>query len=429
MILYSFALLLALTLSAPVWGWRMLRQGRYRQGLRERLGEVPRRLLTYVQGRPVVWVHAVSVGETLATVRLVRDLEAALPDHAVVVSTTTPTGQQVAREQFGADRVFFYPLDFAFAVRAYLRAFQPSLLVLMESELWPRMLDECARAGVAVAVANARVSDRSLPRYRALRVLWVPLLRKVSLLLAQSQQDEERWAEIGIPADRVVSTGNLKYDIATRADSPMAELLRKHLPADARVLVAGSTHEGEEAAVLEAFAIIAETETQPTLLVLAPRHPERSDAVLQRVVRAGLQPVKLSEWRMLPNALESRAVLLVDTVGELAPLYSLATGALIGGSLVARGGHNPLEAAQFGVPVAMGPHFENFRAMVDAMRAQGAITIVRDGELAGWFSDCLAGEPAVSATGERGRVFYQSQRGVTERTVRALVALVLSGRA
>ena len=175
--LYSFALLLALALSAPVWGWRILRQRRYRQGLRERLGVVPQRVIAFVASRPVVWVHAVSVGETLAAERLLRELETALPGYAVVVSTTTPTGQAVARDRFGADRVFFYPVDFAFAVRASLAALRPSLLLLMESELWPRMLHECARTGVPVAVANARVSDRSLPRYRGLRVLWRPLVR------------------------------------------------------------------------------------------------------------------------------------------------------------------------------------------------------------------------------------------------------------
>ena len=427
MVLYSFALLVALTLSAPVWGWRMLWQGRYRRGLRERLGGVPRRLIGYVAGRPVVWVHAVSVGETLAAERLVRELKTALPGCAVVVSTTTPTGQQVARERFGVDRVFFYPLDFAFAVRAYMWALEPSLLVLMESELWPRMLDECARGGVPVAVANARVSDRSLPRYRALRSLWRPLLGKVSLLLAQSEQDAVRWREIGAAENRVVTTGNLKYDIATDPDSPLVRLIRRNLPPGMRVLVAGSTHEMEETAILEAFAIVADRESPPPILVLAPRHPQRSEAVLQNILAAGLKPVVLSRWRMNASAIEPGAVLLVDTVGELAPMYSIAHGAFVGGSLIARGGHNPLEAAQFGVAVAVGPHYENFRAMVDAMREQNAITVLDAPQLAIWFSDCLTAEPEVVSTGARARAFYESQRGATERTVRALLPLAKRG--
>ena len=422
MVLYSLLLLLALSLSAPVWGWRMLTQHAYRHGLRERLGNVPARLLEFVAGRPVVWVHAVSVGETLAADRLVHALEAALPGYAVVVSTTTPTGQQVAGARFGTARVFFYPTDFAFAVRAYVKALQPSLLVLMESELWPRMLDECARARVPVAVVNARVSDRSLPRYRALRFLWKPLLAKLAILLAQSEQDAQRWKEIGVPAERVVVAGNLKYDIASDRNSPLVESVRENLQPNARVLVAGSTHHGEETVIVEAFAIVKDVESVPTMLVLAPRHPQRSSEVAATVRRAGLTSVLLSAWRVYPQPIVAGALLLVDPVGELAPLYSLAAGAFVGGS-IRDGGHNPLEAAQFGVPIAMGPHYENFQVMVNAMQAQKAVTILQDGDMAFWFSDCLAGEAEVVTSGERARAFYQSQRGATERAVRALLPL------
>lgn len=428
--LYSLILLVALTLSAPVWGWRMLRQQRYRRGMRQRLGEVPRRLLDFVQRRPVVWVHAVSVGETLAAERLVSQLEAALPGHAVVLSTTTPTGQQVARERFGADRVFYYPLDFAFAVRAYLAALRPALVVLMESELWPRMLHECARRGIPVAVVNARVSDRSLPRYRALRLLWRPLLAKLSLLLAQSEQDAARWKEIGAPADRVYNTGNLKYDIANPPDSSLAQLIRRNLPADARVLVAGSTHPGEEPPVLRAYQQAAQQGEAPSVLILAPRHPQRSEEVAALTREHALEPILLSQWKLNAQPLHTHAVLLVDTVGELASLYSLATCAFIGGSLVDRGGHNPLEAAQFSIPVATGPHFQNFRTMLEGMRAQGGISVVAsEAALAEWFAQYLYAEDELDEAGERARVFYESQRGATGRTVQALLPLATRGRA
>ena len=431
MLLYSFALLVALTLSAPVWGWRMLRQVRYRRGLRERMGEVPRRLSEFVAGHPVVWVHAVSVGETLAAERLVRELATALPGHAVVLSTTTPTGQQVARERFGADRVFYYPVDFAFSVRAYLQALRPSLLVLMESELWPRMLHECARAGVPVAVANARVSDRSLPRYRALRLFWRPLLAKVSLLLAQSAQDAERWREIGMPADRVRDAGNLKYDIANDPNSPLAMLIRRNLPQDARVFVAGSTHDGEEALLLSAYVQAASQTSEPTWMVLAPRHPQRTDAVAELVRGRALRVVRLSEWRLASAPIAACSVLLVDTVGELSALYSIATCAFIGGSLVPMGGHNPLEAAQFAVPVATGPHFQNFRTMLEGMRAQNGITIVTDGAmLASWIAKHLQRGDAADQdeSGFAAKRFYESQRGATERTLAALLPLVRGER-
>ncbi|GAA3753491.1 3-deoxy-D-manno-octulosonic acid transferase [Terriglobus aquaticus] len=430
MILFSFGLLLALVLSAPVWGWRMLRQERYRKGMRERLGQVPQRLLTCVQGRPVVWVHAVSVGETLAAERMVRELAAALPGYAIVLSTTTPTGQQVARERFGADRVFYYPLDFAFSVRAYLRALRPSLLVLMESELWPRMLHECASAGIPVAVVNARVSDRSLPRYRALRAVWRPLLRKISLLLAQSESDAERWESIGVPADRVRTTGNLKYDTANDPSSPLAELVRRSLPEDARVVVAGSTHPGEDAPVLRAYAGAARQSQVSSVLILAPRHTERSADVHALATECGLEPVLLSEWRFSTQPLQDHAVLLIDTVGELASLYALATCAFIGGSLVNSGGHNPLEAAQFSVPVATGPHFQNFRTMLEGMVAQNAITIVPgEDALEQWFLGFLQQEDETDdEAGARARAFYEQQRGATARVMAALVPLATRTR-
>jgi 3-deoxy-D-manno-octulosonic-acid transferase len=421
MLLYSLALTVAAVLSAPMWGWRMLRQGRYREGLQERLGTVSQRLTAWVAGRPVIWVHAVSVGETLAATRLVAELEAAVPGYAVVVSTTTPTGQRVARERFGVDCTFFYPLDFAFAVRPYLRALKPSLVILMESELWPRMLVECDRSGIPVAVVNARVSDRSLPRYRALRWLWKPLLNRVRLLLAQSEEDTRRWKQIGAPADRVVTVGNLKYDIRTSAETPLTALIRKHLPADAKVLVCGSTHEGEEALLLDYWTLSL---AKPRVMVLAPRHPQRAEEIEHLVAeRSGLKGFRLSQWRFNPTDIPNEAVLLIDTVGELSSLYALATAAFIGGSLVPHGGQNPLEPARFGVPVLMGPHHENFRGMVDAMQAENAIQIVTTQNVGDTLESFLKGT-GDRGMGERGCLFAASMSGATERTVHALVNLL-----
>ncbi|WP_047494377.1 glycosyltransferase N-terminal domain-containing protein [Terriglobus sp. TAA 43] len=419
MLLYSLGLTLALVLTAPVWGWRMLRQGRYREGLRARLGDVPARLTAFVAGRPVVWVHCVSVGETLAAVRLIAELEAALPEYAVVVSTTTPTGQRVARERFGADRVFFFPLDFAFAVRPYLRVLQPKLLVLMESELWPRVLVECERAQVPVAVVNARVSDRSLPRYMRLRMLWKPLLEKVSLLLAQSDEDVRRWRLIGAPESVVRSSGNLKFDIRVAEETPLTRLVRQHLPAAAKVLVCGSTHDGEESLLLDCWKTLTVAER---VMVLAPRHPERSGAVEQLIVEHGLQAIRLTAWRMEPSPILGGAVLLVDTVGELSSLYALASVAFVGGSLIPHGGQNPLEPARLGVPVVMGGSYANFRGMVDAMQRDNAIRMVTRESLCGAIDELMThGDDGL---GERGRLFAASMIGATERTVAALLSLV-----
>ena len=425
MAIYSLGLVLALAATSPVWGWRMLRQGRYRQGLRERLGGVPERLRTYVRGRDVVWVHAVSVGEVLAAARLIELLQTALPDFCIVLSTTTPTGQRVARERFGADRVFFFPLDFAFAVRRYLHVLRPRLLVLVESELWPRMLVEGARAGVAIAVVNARVSDRSLPRYVALRALWRPLLGKADLLLAQSEEDARRWVRIGAPAARVRSAGNLKFDLRSAEQTPLVSLVREHLPADAAVLVCGSTHDGEEALLLRCWQSCASGSAR---VILAPRHPERASVVAELVGSFGLKPVALSVWRLAPRALTEGDVLLVDTVGELAALYALARVAFVGGSLIAAGGHNPLEGAQFGVPVVMGEHFENFREIVDGMRTRKAIRITTQDTLCEEMRRLMLPEADAreesGRMGERGRLFFEEQAGATERTVHALVELL-----
>jgi 3-deoxy-D-manno-octulosonic-acid transferase len=441
MLLYSFAVTMALVLSAPVWGWRMLRQGRYRQGLQQRLGDVPQRLIDFVRAKPVVWLHAVSVGETMAATRLIAELEAALPGYAIVISTTTPTGQQVARERFGVDRVFFYPLDLAFAVRPYLKALQPKLVILMESELWPRMLVACERAGVPVAVVNARVSDRSLPRYMRLRALWKPLLGKLSLLLAQSEEDARRWQQIGAPAERVVATGNLKYDVRTPSETPLTVLVRKHLPADAKVLVCGSTHDGEESLLLDcwrgmtlsrdetgshlSFAKVGHPLPAARVMLLAPRHPERAEAVEQIAHDQGLTVFRLSQWRLAPAVIPVGSVLLVDTVGELSSLYALAWVAFVGGSLVPHGGQNPLEPAGFGVPVVMGPSYENFRGMVDAMAAAGAILLVARENV------CSAMEHLLTASddglGERGRTFAASMTGATSRTIAALLQRIHRG--
>lgn len=421
MLFYSLGLSLALVLAAPLWGWRMLRQGRYREGLRGRLGEVPARLRAFTKGKPVVWVHCVSVGETLAATRLISELEEALPGFVVVVSTTTPTGQRVARERFGVDRVFFFPLDFAFAVRPYLRVLQPQLLVLMESELWPRMLVECERARVPVAVVNARVSDRSLPRYMRLRALWKPLLEKVSLLLAQSEEDVRRWKLIGAPADVVRSTGNLKFDIRAAEETPLVRLLRQYLPADARVLVSGSTHEGEEELLLDCWKTLP---VPQRVMILAPRHPQRADVVMAQAETRGLRAFRMSAWRVAPTPIEDGDVLLVDTVGELASLYSLAKVAFVGGSLIPHGGQNPLEPARFGVPVLMGPHMENFREIVETGRQLGAFAPSEYAELCDQLYEHIDAT-GVDSAGQSALRVYRSQAGATARTVEALVDLLM----
>src|ERR1035438_816400 len=223
LLFYNLALLVVLLLGSPWWLWQMATTQKYREGLAERLGRT--RPLQGQPERPIIWLHAVSVGEVLAASRLVGDLDSAFPDHQIVISTTTRTGQALARERFGAERVFYCPLDLPWAVRTYLKALQPRLLVLAETEFWPNLLSTCYRRGIRVDVVNARVSDRSWPRYRRLRRHWRPFLSRLSCVLAQSETDAERLKAIGCLPQRVTVAGNLKFDVRIAEEADATRLL------------------------------------------------------------------------------------------------------------------------------------------------------------------------------------------------------------
>jgi 3-deoxy-D-manno-octulosonic-acid transferase len=422
MMVYSFLLALALLVSSPWWLWRMIGSGRYRAGLLGRIGRIPPHLAGAVDGRDSIWLHAVSVGEVLAAERLIGELQAALPALAIAVSTTTETGQKLATERLPNCPVFYMPLDFANPMRRYLNVIRPKLVVLMESELWPRMLTECAHNGVPVVVVNARISDRSFPRYLLLRRLWKPLLAKVTLFLASGDESAERLAKIGVALNRIRVVGNLKYDAPAPTHLEIVHLLRRNLPTAGEVVVCGSTLEGEEAKILTAWERLLSTGHRG-VLIIAPRHPNRFTTVLHL---AGKSAVRASTWLGASRSLECGEVMVLDTLGDLAAVYQVATVAFLGGSLVPKGGHNPLEAARFGVPIVMGPSYENFREIVEAMRARDAIFIVEHGNLTLALSTAMAGG---RAAGKRGQEFFEAQTGATARTLRALVDLLPKGTA
>lgn len=417
---YNAALLAALVAGAPWWLWRMAVTHKYREGLRERLGRVPRRLVAGAGagGRPLIWVHAVSVGEVLAVTRLVKALDAALPEYFVVISTTTRTGQALARERFAANRVFYCPLDLPWAVRAYLRALKPRLLVLAETEFWPNLLDGCFRRGIPVAVVNARISDRSWPRYNMLRRLWKPLLGRLGPVLAQSQVDADRLIALGCAPQRVAVAGNLKFDVRAAEEAEATRLLKAN-SAGLRFLVAGSTLEGEEAALLEVWPKLLRVDAQ-LAMVVAPRHPERFAAVAALLEKSGNRWTRRSEFAA---PLKPGEIVLLDTIGELASVYSLASVAFVGGSLVPAGGHNPLEPAQFGVPIVMGPHYANFVAITESLRARDALRLAAREDLAAALAALLSDRKAAEAMGARAREVFEQQAGATDRCVAALRAL------
>lgn len=423
--LYSLLLFLVLVLGAPFWLVRMATSGRYRSGLRQRLGSVPAGLSYVIAGRPVLWLHAVSVGEVLAAATLIGELEGAYPGFAIALSTTTESGQQLARERFPHHAVFYLPLDFAVVIRRYLRVLQPTLVLLMESELWPNLIRECHRSGAAVAVVNARVSDRSFPRYLRLRRLWQPILRPISLFLAQGEETARRLRAIGVPADRVQVTGNLKFDVKSAPQGPIFAALRATLPASSPLLVAGSTLDDEEAQLLTAWPAVLR-DLPSAVLLLAPRHTPRFAAVIALVEARGLRAHRASALA-LTAPIAAGDVVVLDTIGDLAGVYELATAAFLGGSLVPAGGHNPLEPARFGVPVTIGSSFENFREIVAMMQASNAIRVIAPGaSLSDALRDALRPDRTMQELGERGREVFLSQAGATARCLAALAPLLPS---
>jgi 3-deoxy-D-manno-octulosonic-acid transferase len=437
-VLYNLALAIALVASAPWWLLRMTRAGKYRAGLRERLGGVPARIAAS-RKRGGIWIHAVSVGEVLAIAKLAEELRREYPNLPLLISTTTAAGQKLACERYGEENIFYFPLDFGFAIKPYLRALQPQLVILAETEFWPNFLRLAKQSGAHIAVVNARISDGSLPGYRRWRFWLRQVLTNIDLFLAQSEEDRRRLVAIGAAAERVAVSGNLKFDAKPPQKTPLSEELRQRLQTAAAfpVLVCGSTVEGEELVLLGSFQALLR-EYPNALMILAPRHPERFDALAALIESfdgghsSGMP--RLNSWRRsrLPaDAVLRGGVLLLDSIGELASLYSLATIAFVGGSLVPRGGHNILEPAHFGVPILVGPHTENFRDIVSIFQQAQALRVVRgfgekdnQGGLGQVLCDLLADSAQREALGRRAQAVVRDQQGATQRTMAALGALL-----
>jgi 3-deoxy-D-manno-octulosonic-acid transferase len=426
-LLYSLALALGMLLSLPYWLYQILRHGKYRSGLAQRLGAVPARLANDGRASParrVIWVHAVSLGEVLAVSGLVEQMRRSFPQHRVLISTTTDTGQELARKRFGEENVFYFPMDFAFAVRPYLRVLRPQLVVLAETEFWPNFLRLAHAGGARIAVVNARISDRSWPNYRRFRWLLRKMLAHIDLFLAQTQPDCIRLQSIGAEAGRVQVTGNLKFDVSMPPLPPIVESLRRSLAAEGAgpVLVCGSTVEGEEPPLLKAFENLR-VGLPRAVMILAPRHPERFDQVAILLRQLGISFYRRSQWQEKGETLAG-AVLLVDSIGELAALYALADVAFVGGSLVPRGGHNIIEPAQNGVAIVTGNHTENFRDIVALFQSRDALRIAGLAELPLTLMQLLGDEVERRALGRRAKETIQSQMGATLRTLESLTKLM-----
>jgi 3-deoxy-D-manno-octulosonic-acid transferase len=419
--IYSALLAAGLLVSLPYWLWQSLRHGKYRTGLGERVGMVPHRLMAQ-PGRRAIWVHAVSVGEVLAISGLVGELAKRFTQHRVVISTTTDSGQKLARTRFGEENVFYFPLDFAFAIRPYLHALQPDLIVIAETEFWPNFLRLARANGARIAVVNARISDRSWPGYRRLKRFLIAVLRQVDVFLTQTQQDARRLTEIGAPAERVHTTGNLKFDVPAPTAPPIVASLRAAFQqaSASPVIVCGSTVDGEEPLLLQAFVNLLASHPR-AVMILAPRHPERFGEVTALLEKLGIRFWRRSLWSGDPIV---GGVLLIDTIGELAALYGLADVAFVGGSLVPRGGHNIIEPAQHGVPIVVGIHTENFRDIVNVFQSRDAVRVVGPAELPLVLMELVANQAERVALGLRAAETLRLQMGATQRTLQALEKLL-----
>jgi 3-deoxy-D-manno-octulosonic-acid transferase len=421
--LYSSLLAIALLIALPYWIFQMLRHGKYAAGLPERLGRVPDRLREQ-RAVPTIWVHAVSVGEVLAATELVAGLRQKFPRHRVLISTTTSTGQKLARERFGENNAFYFPLDFAFAIGRYLRFLHPELIVIAETEFWPNFLRLAHATGARLAVVNARISDRSWRGYRRFRVLLRRILHNVDLFLAQTEQDACRLRDIGAPVGRLQVSGNLKFDVVPIPPPPIINALRSafHESSAGPIIVCGSTMEGEEPLLLQAFENVLASHPR-AMMILAPRHPERFEKIADLLRELGIRFWRRSLWSGDPL---HGGVFLLDTIGELSSIYSLADVAFVGGSLVPKGGHNIIEPAQHGVAIIVGNHTENFRDIVSLFRSCEAVRIAGPAEFPLLLMELLSNDRERQELGHRAAETLRSQMGATQRTLDALEGLLPS---
>ena len=418
--LYDLALCLSAVVLVPYYLLRGLRYGKTRRGIRERLGWFDPGQLDVLAGRKVIWVHAVSVGETRAAVPLLKALRHRYPDAALVISNVTETGRAIARELRDVDLCLFFPFDLSWAVRRVLRQVNPSLVLIIETELWPNFLRHLRNSNVPVLLVNGRFSDRSFPRYLMGRRLFRPLLKMLTAFCMQSRKDAQRARRIGAPPARVHVTGNLKFDVAAKVpDAQGRQRLREtlRLPEDVPIWVAGSTHAGEEELVARICRELA-TAGVPQLLILVPRHPERARQIGDMLSGQGLAWALRSELGSRVESLRANEVLLVDSIGEMLNFYTVADLVFVGGSMVNVGGHNILEASLLRKPVLFGPHMHNFKEISALVLSCGAgFQVDSEADLKRRIQQLLSDPLLSREMGAHGYQLLAEHAGATARTL------------
>ncbi|HVH55795.1 MAG TPA: 3-deoxy-D-manno-octulosonic acid transferase [Vicinamibacterales bacterium] len=426
--IYSVLIVLFFVVMSPYLVYQAVRYRKYVRSLPQRLGILP--LSFNLDGDESIWIHAVSVGEVLTARALLQELRERYPRLRIFLSTTTITGHQVARNNLQyIDEVFYFPFDFAFIVRRTLRLVRPRLFVMMETELWPNLLRACHARGVKTLLVNGRISSRSYPRYKLARPFFRHVLAHVERFCMQSEESARRIIDMGADPARVTVTGSLKFDSLERpgasapGDRGRNRVLRYfRITADRPVVIAASTLKGEEEPVLEAFQRLRATRAN-ALLIIAPRKPERFDDVERLARRSGLNVARRTELRV--DAEPRQDIVVLDTIGELAQLFQVATVVFVGGSLVDAGGHNILEPAVFGKPIIFGPYMQNFAEIARAFLDNGAgIEVKGARELETVLLELMADPVRRASLGAAARALVEANRGARARSLQAIAQLL-----
>jgi 3-deoxy-D-manno-octulosonic-acid transferase len=434
--IYSLVFTLGFLILLPRFFFAALRHGKYVPGFRERLG-----ILTAIKaaGRPVVWLHCVSVGETQAVRPLVEGIRRRFPNHLLAVSTVTATGQELAQQVFEdvAERVFYFPFDWRWTVRKTLKAISPSVVLILETELWPGFLRECRNQNIPVAVVNGRLSDASFRHYKLIPGFASQVVNCLDMAVMQTESDAGRIRGLGLEPNRIFVSGNLKFDAGaiTVTDSLTQELRERfYLGGPVPVILAASTHAPEERIILEAWQQINRSNGPSSpRLVIAPRHPERFAEVAALLNALAIRWVRRTD-QPASNDNESEVILL-DTIGELRSVFPLAAIVFVGGSIAPTGGHNILEPAAVGACIVTGAHTENFREIVNTFVAADAIVQLPStneaaavGVVAAVFRELLEDAEQRRTLGTRARALVEQNRGATERSMDILAKMLTAAR-
>lgn len=412
-LLYNILFTFLLVFAAPYFLFRSLIDGRFRREWVQRMGFLPT-----LSSKNPVWIHAASVGEVLCSISLLKKIKKEVPDCEIVLTTMTSTGNETAKKLIPeADWILFFPVDHPFTIRRAVQKIRPRLLLIAETELWPNLLRLCGRKKIPVVLFNGRISEKSFRGYLLFKSFFKRCLNNIFLFLMQTEEDRNRIIEIGAPPDRTEVAGNIKFDQVFPSidlDATVELSASLGLRGNETVLIAGSTHQGEEEIFIQLFKNLRETDPH-LILILAPRHLDRLEEVEKILKSEGVSWKRRSSLSGQGRN-EISGVILLDTMGELMRLYSLGTIVFIGGSLVSIGGHNPLEPLFFKKCVLFGPYMFNFLEISRRLIAEGGAILVNDREgLSSQLRRLLSDERARNQVGEKGYRFLQKHQGATER--------------